>query len=508
DKGRQAVQRAREAFLSGRTRPLEFRLQQLHALQRMIAEKETEIATALKQDINRSQYDTPLLELIGIENEIKLAIGKLREWAASRPAEKNLLTISDEVYIQPEPLGVVLIIGAWNYPWALTLMPLVGAIAAGNAAVVKPSELSECSSLLLRALLPRYLDKDLYPVVTGSVSETQELLRLRFDHIVFTGSSPVAKLVMEAAARHLTPVTLELGGKSPCYIDKNCDIRVACRRITWGKFINCGQTCIAPDYILCEPCIQGRVVECIRQTLLEFYGADPKCSPDYGRIVNQRHFNRIMGLMEGYTPVVGGQSDSSQRYIAPTVLKDVPPHSRLMQEEIFGPVLPIVTVSDMDNAITFINEREKPLALYIFCSDKKAIKKMIAETTSGGVTVNDVMMHYTLNSLPFGGVGQSGMGRYHGKHTFDQLSHHRACMVRSLGMESVNLARYPPQNRRRARRARMALTSPLIDMSKRTLVWAILATIIGLGLVIALLVILLIAAGLNCTCWYWRGFYN
>uniref|UniRef100_A0A3Q0RDK9 Aldehyde dehydrogenase n=1 Tax=Amphilophus citrinellus TaxID=61819 RepID=A0A3Q0RDK9_AMPCI len=418
-----AVQRAKEAFLSGRTRPLEFRLQQLHALQVMITEKATEIATALKQDINR--------------NEIKLATEKLREWAAPRPAEKNLLTISDEVYIQPEPLGVVLIIGAWNYPWALTLVPLIGAIAAGNAAVVKPSELSECSSLLLRALLPRYLDKDLYPVVTGGAPETQELLRLRFDHVFYTGSSTVGKVVMEAAAHHLTPVTLELGGKSPCYIDKNCDIRVACRRITWGKFVNCGQTCIAPDYILCEPCIQGRVVECIRQTLLEFYGADPKCSPDYGRIINQRHFNRIMGLMEGYTPVVGGQSDSSQRYIAPTVLKDVPAHSRLMQDEIFGPVLPIVTVSDMDDAINFINEREKPLALYIFCSDKKvrrnhlkvglkvcstssclsyngffsscfskAIKKMIEETTSGGVMVNDVMMHYALVSLPFGGVGK------------------------------------------------------------------------------------------------------
>ncbi|KAK2912250.1 hypothetical protein Q8A73_006363 [Channa argus] len=505
---RQVVQRAKEAFLSGRTRPLEFRLQQLYALKRMITEKETEISTAVKQDINRSQYDTPLVELIGIENEISLAIEKLAEWAAPRPVEKNLLTISDEAYIQPEPLGVVLIIGAWNYPWALNLLPLVGAIAAGNAAVVKPSELSEYSSLLLRALLPRYLDKDLYPVVTGGVSETQELLRIKFDHIFYTGSSTVGKLVMEAAARNLTPVTLELGGKSPCYIDKNCEIRVACRRITWGKFINCGQTCIAPDYILCEPCIQGRVVECIRQTLLEFYGADPKCSPDYGRIINQRHFNRVMGLMEGYTPVVGGQSDASQCYIAPTVLKDVPPHSRLMQEEIFGPLLPIVTVSDMDDAIRFINEREKPLALYIFCSDKKASKHMIAETSSGGVTVNDIMMHYTLCSLPFGGVGQSGMGRYHGKHTFDQLSHHKSCLVRSLGMESVNLARYPPQDRRRARRARMALKSPLIDMSKRTLVWAVVATIIGCGLLITLLVILLMAAGLNCTCWYWRGFYN
>ncbi|XP_035479321.2 aldehyde dehydrogenase, dimeric NADP-preferring [Scophthalmus maximus] len=505
---RQVVKRAKEAFLSGRTRPLEFRLQQLQALQRMITEKETEISTALKQDINRSQYDTPLLELIGIENEIKLAIEKLAEWAAPRHVEKNLLTISDEVYIQPEPLGVVLIIGAWNYPWAVTLLPLIGAIAAGNAAVVKPSELSEYSSLLLRALLPRYLDKDLFPVVTGGVSETQELLRLRFDHIFYTGSSIVGKQVMEAAARHLTPVTLELGGKSPCYVDKNCDIRIACRRITWGKFANCGQTCIAPDYILCEPCIQGQVVERIRQTLLEFYGADPKCSPDYGRVINQCHFNRVMSLMEGYTPVVGGQSDASQCYIAPTVLKDVPPHSRLMQEEIFGPLLPIVTVSDMDDAIRFINEREKPLALYIFCTDKKATKRMIEETTSGGVTVNDVMMHYTVSSLPFGGVGQSGMGRYHGKHSFDQLSHQRACLVRSLGMENVNLARYPPQDRRRARRVRMALRSPLIDTSKRTFIWAVFATIIGFGLFITLLVILLIAAGLNCTCWYWRGFYN
>uniref|UniRef100_A0A673BIM0 Aldehyde dehydrogenase n=1 Tax=Sphaeramia orbicularis TaxID=375764 RepID=A0A673BIM0_9TELE len=459
----------------------------------------------------QSQYDTPLLELIGIENEISLAIEKLTQWAAPRQVDRNILTVSDEVYVQPEPLGVVLIIGAWNYPWAVTLQPLVGAIAAGNAAVVKPSELSEYSSLLLRALLPRYLDKDLYPVVTGGVSETQELLRLRFDHIFYTGSSTVGKVVMEAAARHLTPVTLELGGKSPCYIDKNCDIRIACRRITWGKFVNCGQTCIAPDYILCEPCIQGRV---------EFYGADPKCSPDYGRIINQRHFSRIMSLMEGYTPVIGGQTDASQRYIAPTVLKDVPPHSRLMQEEIFGPLLPIVAVSDMDDAIRFVNEREKPLALYIFCSDKKATKKMIEETTSGGVTVNDVMMHYTLSSLPFGGVdgttdiqihaplpGQSGMGCYHGKHTFDQLSHQRACLIRSLGMESVNLSRYPPQDRRRARRARMALKSPMIDLSKRTFVWAVSATIIAFGLLVTLLVILLIASGLNCTCWYWRGWY-
>ncbi|XP_061638038.1 aldehyde dehydrogenase, dimeric NADP-preferring-like isoform X1 [Phyllopteryx taeniolatus] len=504
----EVLQRTREAFVSGRTRPLEFRLQQLRALKRMMTEREVEITTALKQDINRSQYDASLLELIGIENEINLALGNLKEWAAPRLVEKNLLTISDEAYIQSEPLGVVLIIGAWNYPWAVTLIPLVGAIAAGNGAVVKPSEMSGYSSLLLETLLPLYLDKDLYPVVMGGVPETQELLKQKFDHIFYTGSSLVGKLVMEAAARHLTPVTLELGGKSPCYIDKNCDISVACRRITWGKFVNCGQTCIAPDYILCEPCVQGYVVECIRQTLLEFYGPDPKSSPDYGRIINHTHFNRIVGLMEGYAPVLGGQCDASQRYIAPTILKDVPPHSKVMQEEIFGPLLPIVTVSGLDEAIHFINDREKPLALYIFSSDKKVTKKMIEETTSGGVTVNDVMMHYTLISLPFGGVGQSGMGCYHGKHSFDRLSHQRACLLRSLGMERINLARYPPQDRHRASRAQLALKSPLIDLSKKTYIWAITVTIIAFGLLITLLVILLIAAGLNCTCWYWRGFFN
>ncbi|KAM7413727.1 hypothetical protein PAMA_020891 [Pampus argenteus] len=502
------VQRARRSFQTGKTKPLEFRIHQLKNLLRFISERRRDIADAVKRDLGKSEHGTELFETLVLEGEINLAIEKLAEWAAPRPVEKNLLILTDEVYVQPEPLGVVLIIGAWNYPWAVTLQPLVGVIAAGNAGIIKPSEVSSHSAKVMEELLPLYLDKDLYPVVTGGVSETQELLKLRFDHVFYTGSSTVGKLVMEAAARHLTPVTLELGGKSPCYIDKNCDIRIACRRITWGKFINCGQTCIAPDYILCEPCIQGRVVECIRQTLLEFYGADPKCSPDYGRIINLRHFNRVMSLMEGYTPVVGGQSDASQRYIAPTVLKDVPPHSRLMQEEIFGPLLPIVTVSDMDDAINFINEREKPLALYIFCSDKKAIKRMIEETTSGGVTVNDVMMHYTLSSLPFGGVGQSGMGRYHGKHSFDQLSHQRACLIRSLGMEGINRARYPPQDRRRARRVRMALKSPLIDMSKRTFVWAVSVSIIAFGLFIALVVILLIAAGLNCTCWYWRGFYN
>ncbi|XP_072548173.1 aldehyde dehydrogenase, dimeric NADP-preferring isoform X1 [Salminus brasiliensis] len=488
---KQAVDEARRAFNSGRSRPLHYRKQQLRALLKLIREHQADIAAALKQDINRSEFDTPLFELIGLENEIKVAEKELSDWASPRPARKSMVTISDDVYIQAEPLGVVLIIGAWNYPWALTLQPLVGAIAAGNAAVVKPSELSKNSASLLKELLPQYLDKEMYPVVTGGVPETQELLKQRFDHIFYTGNSTVGKLIMEAAAHYLTPVTLELGGKSPCYIDKNCDIAVACRRITWGKFANCGQTCIAPDYILCHPSIQNRVIEEIRLTLLEFYGEDPQTSPDYGRIINQRHFERVLALMEGCTVAVGGESDKTQCYIAPTILRDVLPHARVMQEEIFGPVLPIITVSEVNEVIHFINEREKPLALYVFSSDKKVIKRMLHETTSGGVVVNDVMMHYTVNSLPFGGVGNSGMGRYHGKHTFDQLSHHRACLIRSLAMESLNKIRYPPLTPSRLRKAKFFMTNRLCTCAQASCAWAIIATMLALGLLIALLVVLL-----------------
>ncbi|XP_062872531.1 aldehyde dehydrogenase family 3 member A2-like isoform X2 [Trichomycterus rosablanca] len=454
-----SVDLARRAFNTGLSKVLQYRVQHLRALLQLITERQADIIAALQLDLHKSEFDTSLFELIGLENEIKLALRELSDWMRPEPVRKNLLTLMDDVYIKSEPLGVVLIIGAWNYPWALTLGPLIGAIAAGNAAIVKPSELSKNSASLLKELLPQYLDKEMYQVVTGGIPETQELLKQRFDHIFYTGSSTVGKLVMEAAAQHLTPVTLELGGKSPCYIDQNCDIAVACRRITWGKFANCGQTCIAPDYILCHPSIQNSVIEEIRQTLLEFYKEDPKTSPDYGRIINQNHFDRVLALMEGCSVAVGGDSDKSQCYIAPTVLKDVSPHARIMQEEIFGPVLPIVAVSDISEAIQFINEREKPLALYVFSSDKKVIKRMLNQTTSGGVVVNDVIMHYTVNSLPFGGVGKSGMGRYHGKHSFDQLSHKRACLVKSLAMESLNKPRYPPLTASRLRQARFFLLS-------------------------------------------------
>ncbi|TRY57293.1 hypothetical protein DNTS_008886 [Danionella cerebrum] len=403
-----AVERARKAFLTGRSRQLEYRISQLKNLLRFVKERQQDIAEGLKKDLKRSELGTPLYETLGLESEIDLAVRKLKEWAAPRPVSKSMMTISDQVYIQPEPLGVVLILGAWNYPWAVTIGPLIGAIAAGNAAVIKPSEVSSHTSKVMEDFLPLYLDKELYPVVTGGVAETQELLKQRFDHIFYTGNGTVGKIIMLAATQHLTPTTLELGGKSPCYIDKNCDLSVACRRIAWGKYSNCGQTCIAPDYILCDPSIQDRVIEEIKNNII----------------------------------------------VPPTVLKDVKPDAMVMQEEIFGPLLPVLTVKSPDEAIKFINQREKPLALYIFSSDSKLINRMIAETSSGGVLANDCLIHFSVNSLPFGGVGNSGMGRYHGRHGFDNLSHLRGCLIKKLKMEGVNKMRYPPHTAKKLSWAR------------------------------------------------------
>ncbi|KAF3705689.1 Fatty aldehyde dehydrogenase [Channa argus] len=453
----QAVARARKAFETGRSKPLEHRIRQLKNLQRLFTERQKVIADAIKKDLNKSEVGTQLYETLGLESEISLTIRKLKEWAAPRPVEKNLLTLSDTVYIKPEPLGVVLIIGAWNYPWAVTIQPLIGAIAAGNAAVVKPSEVCVHTAKVMEELLPLYIDKELYPVVTGGVPETQELLRQRFDHIFYTGNSRVGRLIMDAAAKHLTPVTLELGGKSPCYIDKNCDISIACRRITWGKYSNCGQTCIAPDYILCDPSIQDRVIEEIKKSIKEFYTDDPKTCPDYGCIINQHHLKRITAMLEDSTVAVGGDYDESHCYIAPTILRDVRPEAKVMQEEIFGPVLPILPITSLDEAIKFINKGEKPLALYVFTSDDKVIERMRDETSSGGLLVNDCLVHYSVSSLPFGGVGNSGMGCYHGKFSFDQLSHLRGCLIKKLKMEGVNSMRYPPHTLKKLGWARFLL---------------------------------------------------
>ncbi|KFU86274.1 Fatty aldehyde dehydrogenase, partial [Chaetura pelagica] len=465
---------ARAPFPWGGSRSLEFRLQQLKALERMVQEKEQEIQAALQADLHKCGHNAYSQEILGVLGEVALAMDKLPSWAAPQPVKKNLLTMRDEAFIHPEPLGVVLIIGAWNFPFLLVMQPLVGAIAAGNAVVVKPSEVSEHTARLVAEILPQYLDPELYPVVTGGVPETTALLTQRFDHILYTGNSAVGKIVMAAAAKHLTPVTLELGGKSPCYIDKDCDLAVACRRITWGKYMNCGQTCIAPDYILCDPSIQSKVVENIKATLQEFYGEDVKSSPDYERIINKRHFKRILGLLEGQKVAHGGEVDEASCFIAPTILTNVSPASKVMEEEIFGPVLPIVPVKSVEEAIEFINGREKPLALYVFSNNKQLIKRVISETSSGGFTGNDVIMHFFLSTLPFGGVGNSGMGAYHGKHSFETFSHRRSCLIKDLKMEGSNKLRYPPGSQKKVDWAKFFL---LKRFNKAKIGLAILAVV-------------------------------
>ncbi|XP_069471284.1 aldehyde dehydrogenase family 3 member A2-like isoform X2 [Ambystoma mexicanum] len=477
---------ARAAFRTGKTRPLEFRIKQLNALKRMLTENEDAIKRALRADLNKSECTSYSYEILGVLQEVDSAIANLSKWTAPQPVQKNLLTLADDVYIHYEPLGVVLIIGAWNYPFVLLLQPLVGAMAAGNAVILKPSEVSEHTANLIEELIPKYLDKELYQVVNGGVTETTALLKERFDHILYTGSTTVGKIVMEAASKHLTPVTLELGGKCPCYIDQNCDVDTACRRITWGKYANCGQTCIAPDYILCDPSLQGRIVEKIKETLKEFYGEDIKKSPDYERIINKRHFSRLMNLLEGQKIAHGGQHDESSRFIAPTILTDVTPDAKVMQEEIFGPILPIIPVRSVDEAIHFINEREKPLALYVFSNSNKLIKKMISETSSGGVTANDVIMHYTVTALPFGGVGHSGMGAYHGKHTFDTFSHRRSCLIKSLGMERMNQLRYPPASIKKMEWAKFFLTRKINTKQISLILFAVFGIITAVALKILL----------------------
>nr|XP_061801282.1 aldehyde dehydrogenase family 3 member A2-like [Nerophis lumbriciformis] len=449
-----AVMAARLAFETGRSKCVDYRIRQLKNLQRFLIERRQDICQAIKKDLNKSEVVCELFETLGLEEELGLAIRKVKEWAAPRPVQKNLMTIADTLYIKAEPLGVVLIIGAWNYPWAVTVQPLIGAIAAGNAAVVKPSEVCVHTAKVMEDLLPLYLDNELYPVVTGGVPETQKLLGQKFDHIFYTGNSAVGKLIMEAAAKNLTPVTLELGGKSPCYIDSKCNLTIACRRVAWGKFTNCGQTCIAPDYILCEPAMQQIIIQELHKAIKEFYTDDPKTCPDYGRIINQRHFKRIMNMMQDSTIALGGDNDEEDCFIAPTVLQDVKPDAKVMQEEIFGPLLPILPIGGLDEAIRFINKGEKPLALYVFSNDKKVIQKMRDETSSGGLLANDCLVHYSVSSLPFGGVGNSGMGCYHGKHTFDQLSHLRACLIKRLRLEAVNKMRYPPHTAKKLGLAR------------------------------------------------------
>ncbi|XP_040985064.1 aldehyde dehydrogenase family 3 member B1-like isoform X2 [Aquila chrysaetos chrysaetos] len=452
------VSRLRAAWLSGKTRPMEYRVAQLEALGRFLDEKQQDILEATAADMRKA-------------------------------------TQLDSAFIRKDPYGVVLIIGPWNYPINLLLVPLIGAIAAGNCVVMKPSEITRNVERLVAETLPRYLDEvgvpsaaatslsrdtcpsvsptcsakprpppchpaparlwypaphllavsqDCFAVVTAGVEETTRLLENKFDYIFFTGSPSVGRIVMTAAAKHLTPVTLELGGKNPCYVSDSCNVQNVARRVAWGRFFNAGQTCVAPDYVLCSAEMQEKLLPALREAITEFYGPNPRESPDFGRIVGDRQFQRVQALLHSGHTAIGGQTDAEERYIAPTVLVEVQQNDPVMQEEIFGPILPILTVDSVDDAIAFINARERPLVLYVFSSRKEVVNRVLERTSSGGFCANDTIMHMTIPSLPFGGIGQSGLGSYHGRSSFETFSHQRSALLRGAGRETLNTPRYPP----------------------------------------------------------------
>ncbi|XP_042093563.2 aldehyde dehydrogenase family 3 member B1 isoform X2 [Ovis aries] len=400
------LQRLREAFVSGRTRPAEFRAAQLKGLSRFLQENKQLLQEALAQDLHKSAFEAELSEISISQNEINLALRNLRAWMKDEKVSKNLATQLDSAFIRKEPFGLVLILSPWNYPLNLSLGPLVGALAAGNCVVLKPSEISKSTEKVLAEVLPRYLDQSCFAVVLGGPQETGRLLEHKFDYIFFTGNPQVGKIIMTAAAKHLTPITLELGGKNPCYVDDNCDPQTVANRVAFFRCFNAGQTCVAPDYVLCSPEMQARLVPALQSAITRFYGDDPQSSPNLGRIISQKHFQRLRGLLSFGRVVIGGQSDESDLYIAPTVLVDVQETDPVMQEEIFGPILPIVNVRSLGQAIDFINRREKPLALYAFSNNSQVVKRVLAQTSSGGFCGNDGFMHLTLASLPFGGVGR------------------------------------------------------------------------------------------------------
>ncbi|MFF6952914.1 aldehyde dehydrogenase family protein [Streptomyces iakyrus] len=427
------VARLRATFRTGRTKPVEWRMTQLRRLRDMLTENGTDLAAALHADLGKSATEAFRTEIDFTVREIDHTLDHLADWLRPEPAPAPAHLGGDvSVWTQYDPLGVVLVIAPWNYPAQLLLAPVVGALASGNAVVAKPSELAPATSAVLARLLPAYLDTDAVAVVEGGVPETTALLAERFDHIFYTGNGTVGRIVLRAAAEHLTPVTLELGGKSPAFVDHDTDLAVVADRLARGKFLNAGQTCVAPDYVLTDPETAAALEPLLVNAVKALYGSDPAASGEYGRIINERHFDRLTGLLDSGRTVVGGTSDRAAKYIAPTILADVSPDAPVMREEIFGPILPIVTVPGVDEAIDFVNDRDKPLALYVFSESDGTRRRFAAETSSGGLGHGLPLAHLTVSDLPFGGVGESGMGNYHGRYSIETFSHRKAVLEKPL----------------------------------------------------------------------------
>jgi len=440
------VASTRAAFESGRTKPLSWRKAQLRAVRALVLENEAAITAAIAADLHRPQWESVVAELVAVAAEANDALSHLNSWAADESVPTPAALLPGTSALHREPLGVALIMSAWNFPFQLCLNPLIAAIAAGNTAVIKPSEISPVSSALLQALLEKYMDVDAVQVVQGGVGEATVLLEQKFDIICYTGNGAVARVVMAAAAKHLTPCLLELGGKSPTVVDSTADLTLAAKRIIANKCLNAGQVCIAPDYVLVEECVEAALTEKLKSSLAAFYGPDPQASASYSRMINRRHAERVAGYLKGSggTIASGGKVDLDDLYIAPTLVSRPDESSALMRDEIFGPLLPIIPVPNVAAAVRFINAREKPLALYVFSSSSTNKDYILQNTSSGAVVENDCTLHNLSPELPFGGVGPSGMGCYHGRHGFLSFSHTRAIFRQDTILDVIGIMRYPP----------------------------------------------------------------
>ena len=429
-------------FATGQTLDLAFREERLRELQHVLLKHEQALIDAMYADFKKPALESFGTEIGFVELEINMVLKNLHKWVRPKKVAETLLNFPAKSYIYTEPYGVALIIGPWNYPLQLVINPLIGALAAGNCAIVKPSELTTHTSAIIANLLRQTFQEEYVAVVEGGIKTTQNLLSQRFDTIFFTGSSQVGRVVMKAAAEHLTPVTLELGGKSPAIVAVEADLELAAKRIVWGKFMNAGQTCVAPDYVLVREQVKEELIYLMDLYIRQFYGNDPSKSPDFARIINDRHFNRLSSYLNQVNIRTGGQTDASQRYIAPTIVDQVSWDNPIMKEEIFGPILPVLTYNSSKEVVEIVNAHEKPLALYYFSSNREKQQYILRHAHFGGGCINDTLSHVANPKLPFGGVGGSGIGNYHGESSFNVFSHQKSVVHRGTWLDLP--LRYPP----------------------------------------------------------------
>ena len=436
------IAKQRDFFATGETKDYNFRVLQLQKLAQLIKDNDQLIFEAVYQDLRKPALEAFGSEILIVLSEIKYVLKHLKSWMKPQNVGTPATLFPSSSCVYSEPLGVVLIVAPWNYPFALTIQPLIGAIAAGNCAVLKPSEQTPHTSKVIAQLINNNFNPSFITAIEGGIETNQALLAEKFDHIFFTGGTAIGKIVMEAAAKHLTPVTLELGGKSPCIVDAEANLEITAKRIIWGKFYNAGQTCVAPDYLLVQKNIKSALIEKLLEFVKIFYGDNPQQSPDLARIVNDRQFDRLVNLLDEGKILIGGNHDRSDRFIAPTLIDGIRPNSKIMAEEIFGPILPILEYDQLSDAIKIVNAHPKPLALYFFSSNKQNQQRILQEVSYGGGCFNDIIMHLGNPELPFGGVGNSGIGSYHGKSTFDTFSHRKSILKNSFRFDLK--FRYPP----------------------------------------------------------------